>query len=387
MAMKHVAQHDLNQTYELECSRCQWRCAPVPVFRCPSCGGALEARTDLARATIRPPGQPEVTYFDLLPLDNLDHLDAGIARATPCRPASALGRSIGVPQLWIKDETRQPTGSTKDRLAAIVTAVFRQLGVDEFVTSSTGNTAVALARAVQRDGAMRAYFFGGTDFSGGQRIERGDRVHVRMVDGSYAEVTRQAQEFAERHGIFWEGGFFNWARREGLKLAYLEALDAMPAEPTCVVQAISSGMGMMAAHKGLTEYQRMGRLSSMPRFIMVQQDTCAPMADAWRAGRAVLTDDDVVANPRGLARAILLGDGRATYPYMHRIATDTGGSIVSVTQRELVEARGWIREYEGIDACYSSSATVAAVEREARADRLGPDDIVLVNLTGRHNES
>ena len=385
--MNYVARHDLKKTYELECSRCQWHSAPDPIFRCPSCGGALESRTDLDRATIRPAGQPEVTYFDLLPLDSLAHLDEGIAHATPCRPAPALGRRIGVPQLWIKDETWQPTGSTKDRLAAIVIAVFRQFGVDEFVTSSTGNTAVALARAVHRDGTTKAHFFGGTDFSGARGIERGDRVHVHRVDGSYAEATRQAQEFAERHGLFWEGGFFNWARREGLKLAYLEALDAMPVAPTLVVQAISSGMGMMAAHKGLTGYQRMGRLNAMPRFLMVQQDTCAPMADAWRAGWAVLTDDDVIANPRGLARAILLGDGRATYPYMHRIATDTGGSIVSVTQRAMVEAQNWIREHEGTEACHSSSATVAAVEREARADRLGPDDIVLVNLTGRHHES
>lgn len=387
MAMNHVARRALNQTYELECSRCHWRCAPQSIFRCPLCDGALEARTDLDRATIRPPGQPEITYFDLLPLENLDHLDADIARATPCRPAPSLGRSIGVPHLWIKDETRQPTGSTKDRLAAIVIAVFRQFNIDEFVTSSTGNTAIALARAVHRDGTMKAHFFVGKDFPGAQRIERSDRVDVRMVDGSYAEASKQAQGFAERHGVFWEGGFFNWARREGLKLAYLEAFDAMPAEPTCVVQAISSGMGIMAAYKGVTEYQRMGRLVAMPRFLMVQQDTCAPMANAWQAGRAVLTDDDVVANPSGLARAILLGDGRATYPYMHRIATDSGGSIVSVTQQEMVDARRWIREYEAIDACHSSAATVAAVKNEARANRLGIDDIVLVNLTGQHHES
>lgn len=62
-------------------------------------------------------------------------------------------------------------------------------------------------------------------------------------------------------------------------------------------------------------------------------------------------------------------------------------SIVSVTQRALVEARNWIRDHEGIEACHSASATVAAVEREARAGRLSPVDIMLVNLTGRQHES
>ncbi|MEU3613638.1 pyridoxal-phosphate dependent enzyme [Streptomyces sp. NPDC006872] len=381
--MTNVDGVETSRKYRLECVRCDWRGPSSLLFRCPVCAGAIETRTDLGSAEIGKGDQPEEAYADLLPIESMDHLVQGISRVTPCRPAPELGRVVGVPRLWVKDESQQPTGSTKDRLAAVVLAVLRQYGVKEFVTSSTGNTAVALARAVRRDGAIQAHFFCGRDFAGRHDVRTDEHVTVTVVDGSFADATEAARSHADRHGLFWEGGFFNWARREGLKLAYLEAFDAMEAEPDVVVQAISSGMGIMAAHKGAVEYRHLGRLARIPRFLMVQQDTCAPMARAWRENRAELTDEDVIAHPDGLARAILLGDGRASYPYMRDIAAASGGAIVDVTQEELVEARRLLSDLEGLDVCHASAATVAAVRNEAAAHRIGPDEVVLVNLTGR----
>jgi threonine synthase len=369
--------------YWLECVRCDWSSTPSLLFQCPICSGALESRTRIDDVKISAGDYSEFVYLDLLPIDSQRFLDKIAARSTPCHPAPDLGRKIGVPNLWVKDESKQPTGSTKDRLAAVVIAVFRQFGIEEFVTSSTGNTATALARAVRIDGTMRAHFFLGADFIRGHEMEVSDRITLTAVDGSFADATEVARTHAARHRILWEGGFFNWARREGLKLAYLEAFDAMDPEPDVVVQAISSGMGIMAARKGAVEYRKMGRLHNVPRFLMVQQDTCAPMAHAWQKGRRELTSNDAVVRPDGLARAILLGDGRASYPYMRDIALESGGAIVSVSQRDLVDARLMLRELEGLDVCYSSAATIAAVRNEAARHRIVPDEVVLVNLTGR----
>lgn len=369
--------------YLLCCVDCDWQGEPEFRLRCPRCSGALDPRLSLERAVIRDSSRPELTYLDFLPVESRHFVNADISVRTPCRPAPYLGAAIGLPHLWVKDESQQPTGTTKDRLAAVVLAAFRQFGITEWVASSTGNSSTALARAVQHDPSMRAHFFCGRDFVGDHDIETSDRVSLTVIDGSYAEATKAAQGFAAEHGLAWEGGFFNWARREGLKLTYLEAFDAMDTKPDVVVQAISSGMGMMAARKGAEEYLGCGRLDKMPRFLMVQQDTCAPMAAAWRRGGAELDEGDVVAHPQGLARAILLGDGRATYPYMREIAADSGGSIVSVTQEELVGARGMLRELEDLDVCHSSAATIAALRNEAAAGRIAPHEVVLVNLTGR----
>jgi threonine synthase len=371
----------------LACPRCGWSDVTGFVLHCPACSGAVDPVIDLDRARVRRHDRPELAYLDFLPIDEHDLPPGTFSVTTPCRPAPALGAAIGVPRLWVKDESRQPTGTTKDRFAAVVLGVFTRLGISAWVTASTGNSSTALAAAVPRDGSMRVHLFCGRDFVDHHRIAVDRHVTLTVVDGSYAEATATARRFAAARGLAWEGGSFNWARREGLKLTYLEAYDEMAAAgvtPDVVVQAISSGMGLMAARKGTEEYLRAGRLARGPRFLMVQQDTCAPMARAWREGRTELTDDDVVADPDGLARAILLGDGRATYPYMRRIAADSGGAIVEVSQDDLRTARTRLLELEGLDVCHSSAATVAALRNEAVGGRVWPHEVVLVNLTGRH---
>lgn len=373
--------------YTLRCLRCGRTCPPAFLLACPQCRGPIEPELNLAHAEVRDDRSPGLAYLDFLPIDSERYLDVDGMQRTPCRAAPALGTAIGVPGLWLKDESVHPTGTTKDRMAVAVIAVFRQFGITEFVASSTGNSSTALARAVKRDRSMRAHFFCGTDFAGFQNFQPDDQVTLTVVAGNYAEASVAARGFARDNGLCWEGGYFNWARRDGLKIAYLEAFDAMDREPDVVVQAISSGMGMAAARKGIGEYLRLGRLTRMPRLLMVQQDTCSPMAQAWTEGRAELTDADVIARPTGLATAILLGDGRDTYPYMRAIAKETSGSIVAVSQQELISARRLLIEMENVDVCYSAAAAIAAVRAEAKAGRIAPTETVLVNLTGRGSQS
>lgn len=379
--MKHGA--STVDKFRLRCAECGSVSRPAPVFRCDNCGGALEADIDLDGARVHDSPIPEIRYLDFLPLLSTEHVAADASITTTCRPAPGLSAVLGIDDIWIKDESEQPTGSTKDRLAALVIAVFRAFGITEFVGASTGNTALALARAVESDGTMRAHFFCSTSTSDVHALAGWNQTELHLVEGSYDDAIAAGNDFAEANGIFREGGFFNWARREGLKLAYLEAYDAMDTAPDVVVQAISSGMGMMAARKAADEYNITGRMDKMPAFLMVQQETCAPMVAGWSRGDRALGDSDVVHDPRGLASAILLGDARASYPYMFDIAQRSGGSIVSVSQDELLDARRLLRDREGLDVCYSSAATLAAVQRETRSGRLARDRTVLLTLTGR----
>ncbi|MDX8147111.1 pyridoxal-phosphate dependent enzyme [Lentzea sp. BCCO 10_0061] len=357
---------------------------PSLQHRCAHCGGALEPRYRSERLAPRTAGlTPERTYFEHLPLGSADVLDDGVSVSTPCRPAPVLGAAIGVPHLWIKDESVQPTGSTKDRLASVVLAVLRQSGVTEFVASSTGNSSTALARAVQRDPAMRAHFFCGREFLAYQGFTPDARIRLSVVDGTYAQAKAAAREFGRTEGVHLEGGFFNWARREGLKLAYLEAIDQMESTPDVVVQAVSSGMGMVAADKAVREYSESGRVDRVPRYLMVQQSSCAPMAHAWARGARELSDSDRVENPEGLATAILLGDGRPYYPYLAGIVARAGGAIVAVGRQDLIDCRAMLVDLEGVDVCYASAATIAGIRAEAAAGRITPDDTVLAVLTGK----
>ncbi|WP_327255534.1 threonine synthase [Streptomyces sp. NBC_01244] len=369
--------------FVLACTRCDCRLEPAPVFRCPDCDGALEPRYRLDRFERREHTAPEQVYFDLLPLSSPDFLDNGITIRTPCRRATGLGAAIGLSDLWIKDESQQPTGTTKDRLAGTVLAVYRQFGIKEFVASSTGNSSTALARAVLRDPGTRAHFFCGDRFFPNHDVPDDERTTLTTVEGSYVQASARAREFAEDERLHLDPGFFNWARREGLKLAYLEAVDQMGRTPDVIVQAVSSGMGILAAHKGLREYQQLGLVDRMPAFLMVQERSCAPSANGWREGRTELGPADRIEQPEGLATAILLGDGAPYYPYLHDIATTTGGSIVDVPSSSLVEARRLLLDLEGLDVCHAAAATIAALRDQVAAGLLRGDETVLVNLTGR----
>ncbi|WP_405976485.1 pyridoxal-phosphate dependent enzyme [Streptomyces sp. NBC_00988] len=383
MSISAPKERTMRAKFALVCMLCQSEFAPALTYRCPECQGALEPRYDVSAMVRHDHADPEQVYFDLLPLTSRDFLDSGVTVRTPCRPAPRLGEAISVPGLWIKDESQQPTRTTKDRLASLVTAVLRQFGVKEFVGSSTGNSSTALARAVRMDPTMRARFFCGREFVDNHDIPQDNRTTLSVVDGSYVDASVEARRYAAEEGVHFDAGFFNWARREGLKLAYLEAFDAMDRTPDLVVQAISSGMGVLAAHKGAQEYLAMGELSRMPSFLMVQEESCSPSARGWQEGRTELAEADRIETPRGLATAILLGDASPYYPYLHSIAIATGGAIVSAAREDLLTARRLLSDLEDVDVCYASAAAIAAVRDRAATGQISPDQTVLVNLTGR----
>ena len=108
--------------------------------------------------------------------------------------------------------------------------------------------------------------FAGREFVNRHEYHDGPGVTLHVFDGNYVEASNAAKRFAAEQGLIFEGGFFNYARREGLKTAYLEAYDAIPDGPDVVVQAVASGMGLYGGHRGMREYQRLGRLHKTPSF-------------------------------------------------------------------------------------------------------------------------
>ncbi|MEU2679578.1 pyridoxal-phosphate dependent enzyme [Streptomyces sp. NPDC007107] len=365
------------------CVRCG-RGRPYAVVepRC-DCGGLLDPEYDLSRAVIRDDeAAPGARYFDLLPLqrpESVLHIGDG---NTPCVHARTLGARLGLDRLYLKDETRNATRTTKDRMAACVLAVFQERGVEEFVASSTGNSSSSFAWGLPYTRGMKVQLFAGRDFVDRHQYTDHPRVELHVIDDDFVGAAKAGRAYADEHGLLFEGGFFNSARREGLKLAYLEAYDQMPQDPAVVVQAISSGMGVYGAHKGAREYMAMGRLRSMPRFVCVQQSSCAPMWNAHQEGSDHIRPHHVLHRPQGLAKAILRGDPTNTYPFMRAITTGTGGGFAAVSDIEMTESRHWLAQDEGIDVCFAGAAALAGAAQLARSGAIRREEPVLVNLTG-----
>ena len=354
---------------------------------CDRCGAMVDIYYDLERATLHDSDDPLERFFDLLPLENSANLLPLEMQFTPCIHATKLGDYLGMPSLYLKDETVLPTGTTKDRMAAVVLPFLWECGIREFCTSSTGNSSTALARLVTRYPEYRIYIFSGEDFKDRVHYADGEGVvHFVLRGATFVEAFACAAAFASRHNLTSERGFFNPSRREGLKLAFLEAAEQVPQPIDWYVQAVSSAMGVYGAFKGARELLALGRIPHLPRLLCVQQETCAPMARAFEEGSEVIRPEHVVEKPRGIADAILRGNPEKVYPYVRRIVTESNGAFAAVSESEIREARSMVEELEGLSPCFTSSAALAGMIRMVRKGALPHGDTVLVNLTGRDRE-
>lgn len=348
---------------------------------CPACGGMCDIQYELSAVALEDSDDPYVRFADLLPVADRGLLPEGAFTRTV--HATELGRALGMRWLYLKDETKLPTGTTKDRMAAVALAYLRECGVEEFATSSTGNSSTAYAHALPRIPELVMYLFTASQFR--HRVQAsGDRiVNFVLRDATFVEAFDAARDFANEHGVVSERGFFNPGRREGLKLAFLEAADQVPRPIDWYVQAVSSAMGVYGVFKGAMQLRGLERIDRLPRLLCVQQDSCAPMVSAWQDGSDRIRPQDVVARPSGIASAILRGNPTRAYPPVRELVLESGGSFVAVSEDEIRAARRLVEDCEGISPCFSAAAAVAGLAKSRRFDRLPADHTVLVNLTGR----
>jgi threonine synthase len=343
----------------------------------------IDVHYDLDRARLHDSANPLERFLDLLPVERASSLLPQHMSYTPCVHARRLGEVLGMPALYLKDETVLPTGTTKDRMAVVSLAFLAERGVRAFCTSSTGNSSTAYAQAISRYPDLRLYLFTAESFQ--DRVWYGGTnqvVSFVLRGATFVDAFNAAGTFAARHQLVSERGFFNPGRREGLKLAFLEATEQVPGRIDWYVQAVSSAMGVYGTYKGARELTQMGRISRPPRLLCVQQETCAPMVRAFRDGSPVIRAGDVVRNPTGIAEAILRGDPTKAYPHVREIVVESGGTFAAVTESDIREARRMIEELEGLSPCFSASAALAGVIRLVRRGEFPRNDTVLVNLTG-----
>ena len=350
---------------------------------CAACGNMTDVEYDLATVQLHESPNPYLRYRDLLPVRDTS-LFPQDARSTATVHATRLGERVGLPWLYLKDETKLPTGTTKDRMAAVALAYLREHGVEGFCTSSTGNSSTAYAHAISGVPGLTMYLFTAEQFIHRVDVPDGDRVvNFGLRDATFVEAFDAARDYAIAHGLTPERGFFNPGRREGLKVAWLEAAEQVPRPIDWYVQAVSSAMGVYGVHRAAVQLHELGHSGRVPRLLCVQQETCAPMVSAWNAGSEVIRPQDVVERPVGIASAILRGNPTRAYPPVRRIVLETGGTFVAVSEAEIRNARIWVEEDEGISPCFAAAAAVAGIAKVRRTGGLRPDETVLVNLTGR----
>ena len=304
--------------------------------RCRACNGLVDAvypETDAALGS----QDTDVleTYWDLLPIPRRESCRIAIEPT----PTVLLTELDGVP-IWAKVEGVLPTGSTKDRLIAVSLPLMVERGIERFVFSSTGNTAAAYAWGLQYYPELSARVYVSEDVPDSQLGPKTDQLEIVRVKGDYVEAGHRARAEV-RPGEVSEGGFFNLGRREGAKLAYLEAFDDIAhagGRIDTVVQAVASGLGIVAAARAVEQSSAVRSWGKGPRLFCAQQTSCSPMVKAYRALLAGSGERLPEKLPSGLAAAILLGDPFSSFDYVARAVRESTGGFVDVTSSEIAAA-------------------------------------------------
>ena len=371
--------------YRLHCVKCSKEFKPGKFWKkCDACQGLIDIDYDLSAVKIdlSRPGLME-RYWDLLPaLDPANRVETG-AGNTPTVHATRLGKKLGLENLFLKDETKNPTGTVKDRPAAVVLSWFKEIGIKHFTSSATGNSSTAFAVACIKAPEFEHSIFMGDRWKNRLTFKESPNIHVWILEGATVnEAIAYSRVWEKENGIEPEGGFFNLGRREGLKLAFLEATDQVESAFDWYFQGVSTAMGVYGSWKGAKQYHGLKRIDRLPKMGCVQEATCCPQVNAWKGKSPELRQQDIVKQPDGIADAMLKGDPSDTYPYMYNVVKESNGLFESVTADEIRAARTEIFEYEGIRACNASSTTVAAIRKLAASGVLKKQERIMAAITG-----
>lgn len=372
------------ERYTLVCNDCGAE-QPADYASFCACGGLIEARFDLANVKLRDSDDPHQRYFDLIPVRDEGLLAPGVRTRTV--HARNLGRRFGLNQLYLKDETENRTGTTKDLMAAVALPFLYEGGVRHFCTSSTGNSSTGYAQAMGQIPEMQMELFTAEDFK--DRVHYAPTPQVRhhvLKEASFVDAGDHSIAYAQANGLTAERGFFNLGRREGLKLPWLEAVEQVSRSIDWYVQGVSSAMGVHGVYKAAKEAVEIGHADKVPSLLCAQQMSCRPMVQAWDEGSETIQPHHIVKRPHGIAEAILRGNPSRVYPMIREIVIESGGTMVAVSDDEIRAAQAAVLEDEGIRICESAGTAVAAIAKLAKSNDALAGQKILVNLTGSKRE-
>lgn len=275
-------------------------------------------------------------YLPLLPINPNAQLPLLHVGDTPLYAAKKLADHLGLAELWVKDEGRQPTGSLKDRASALAVALALAEGTNIITTASTGNAAAALAG-----------FCAGTELSAvifvpaavpsaklAQILVYGARVV--LVEGSYDDAFELCLAAAERFGWYIRSTGFNPFMTEGKKtVAYEIAASLNWSVPDVMLVGVGDGCIIGAIHKGFRDLFALGWINRMPRLIGVQAVGSDYLYQAWKRSDTVMQSPGITAITA--ADSLAAGLPRDRFKAMDAVRS-TGGAFIRVTDDEILAA-------------------------------------------------
>ena len=366
----------------LVCRACGEKSPLGPFYACLECFGPLEVGYDFAavtRAEIEAGPKSIWRYAPLLPVPSdiatFRSTDPGFTRLLN---AGNLAADLGLRQLWVKDDSGNPTHSFKDRVVAVALSAARELGLRVLACPSTGNLANAVAAAAARAGIASVVMIPAN-------LERPKIIASAVydttliaIDGTYDDVNKLASEIAgEEEGWAFVNVNVRPYYAEGSKTLAFEIAEQLGWRlPDQVVVPVASGSQLTKIDKGFRELVAVGLVEDKPVTIFGAQATgCSPVAQAFRAGH------DVVApvRPDTIAKSLAIGNP-ADGPYVLDVVRRTGGRVVDVDDETVVANILRLARTEGIFAETAGGVTVGVTAKLIADGHLDPAaETVVIN--------
>ena len=372
----------------LECALCgESYSADVLQTLCPTCQRPLLARYDLAAARSSwdrdslAGREPTMwRYHEVLPVrDQRKAVKLGEGY-TPLIHARRLGSALGLPNLYIKEEGVNPTGSFKARGLCMAISRAWELGVEAVVIPSAGNAAGAMAAYAARAG-LEAHVFMPLDVPMPFRHEcQAYGATVTLVKGLITDCGREAKKGVEQHGWFPVSTLKEPYRLEGKKTLGYELAEQFNWDlPDVIIYPTGGGTGLIGMWKAFDELEQLGWVDAQkPRMVAVQTEGCAPIPRAFHAGEEFATPWEGAATiAAGLRVPAAVGDF-----LMLRALRESDGTAVTVSDEALVEAQMRMSRLEGIFACPEGGATLTALEKLLAQGWIRPEQRIVLFNTG-----
>ncbi len=362
----------------LRCSQCSTTYEPFPQrFKCKKCGGLLEYAYNFERLS-----KAKFTgsfsfwrYKPLLPeVKTLVTMGEG---GTPLHRAERLAEELSLKELYLKDETRNPTNSFRDRCAALMISNALDLKQDYVICASNGNIGASLAAYCAKSGLVCHIIVP-------KIVDMGKLAQMLIYDAVIEEhgefvndSIKRAESLEKETGWYQATAEMNPLVIEAQKTIAFEVVEQFGV-PDWFIVSMGSGGTIYSLWKGFKELKALNKIDSLPKMVGVQAKGCSPIVTAHQKN---IPEPKVAQKPFTHALAILVGNP-LNGAWALQALRESDGISISVTDPEIITAEQEIARLEGIFAEPASSATIAALKRLVQQNLIEKKDKVICLITG-----
>jgi threonine synthase len=373
----------LSRVEKLKCRNCGQEYDIAPVSICEDCFGPLEVVYDydaiakrVTRETIKKGPNTLFRYKEFLPIgERIVDLKPGF---TPLHPAENLAEEVGLQELYIKNDSVNPTFSFKDRVVSVAVSKALDFGFDTIGCASTGNLASSVAAHGAKAG-LSCYIFIPADLNLGKIIQAlAYNPNLIGVEGNYDTVNRLCAEVA---------GYYNWGfvninlrpfYSEGSKTLGYEVAEQLGWEtPDAAVVPVGSGSLLTKIWKGMNEFRDAGLIDEVnTRIIASQAEGCSPVVTASRGN-----GDIIPVKPHTIEKSLAIGNPADGY-FALKTIKESGGTAGSVSDAEIIDSIKLLARTEGIFTETAGGVVVGTLKKLVEKGEIEKDERTVIYITG-----